>query len=81
MSISWSVTVSNTTGAMALVCPAAKTKNFTYMRAATLKSHRFMQDCTDVCPSGHIRGVKVQSYLQEDPNTLPVDGVVVALWW
>lgn len=37
---------------MALVCPAAKTRNYTYIGAATPKSHRFMQDCTDFqyCP-------------------------------
>lgn len=35
-----------------------------------------MQDCTDFCPSRTGHEVWVQSYLQEVPSALPVDGVV-----
>lgn len=68
---------------MALVDPAANTRNDTYRRAATREKKKSLDSCKTVQTfseppePGRTPGFRgVQSYLQEVPNTLPVDGVV-----
>lgn len=56
---------------MALVCPAAKTRNETYRRAATLKSHSIHARLYRLSVRHLSRTAPVveeQSYLQEEPN-------------